>query len=155
YCQITRSETAQALFESLAVIFEHIGQVPSRIWFDQMAAAAIRKKNEHGEAIPTETLLRYSTHYGFEPVFCNPNSGHEKGNVENKVGYFRRNLFIPEIEVTDLTKVNRELLEKCDHDNDEAHYEVGISKNILLEQEKTKMGDLPWESFDSSRVEQR
>jgi len=155
YCQITRSETAQALFESLAVMFEHIGQVPSRIWFDQMAAASIRKKNEHGEAVPTETLLRYSTHYGFEPVFCNPNSGHEKGNVENKVGYFRRNLFIPEIDATDRQKVNRELLDKCDNDNDEPHYELGISKSILLDKEKKMMGDLPWESFDSSRTEYR
>lgn len=155
YCQITRSETTQALFESLTVMFEHMGKVPTKIWFDQMATAAIRKKNDRGEAIPTETLLRYCTHYGFEAVFCNPNAGHEKGNVENKVGYFRRNLFIPEVDATDLQKANRDILKKCDQENEEAHYERDISQTILLEQEKIKMGDLPIEPFDSSRAEHR
>ncbi len=155
YCQITRSETAQALFESLTAIFEHIDHVPSKIWFDQMSTAAIRTKNDRGEVVPTETMLRYSTHYGFKAIFCNPNSGHEKGNVENKVGYFRNNLFIPEVDATDLQKANRDILKKCDEDNDEPHYELKISKNILLEKEKSLMGNLPLESFDSSRADHR
>ena len=155
YCQITRSETAEALFESLTAILEHVGQVPSKIWFDQMAAAVIRTKNEHGEAIATETLIRYSTHYGFEPVFCNPYSGNEKGNVESKVGYFRRNLFVYDIDATNLEKANRDLLEKCDKDNEEPHYELSIGKNILLEKEKTKMRNLPLEPYDSCKIELR
>ncbi len=44
FCQITRSETMEAVCESLEKIFEHIGKVPSRIWFDQMAAAALRQR---------------------------------------------------------------------------------------------------------------
>ena len=34
-------------------------------------------------------------HYRFQADFCNPASGNEKGNVENKVGYSRRNAFVP------------------------------------------------------------
>ena len=36
-----------------------------------------------------------SAHYGFEPVFCNPASGNEKGLIENLVGYIRRNVCVP------------------------------------------------------------
>src|SRR5690554_2334851 len=89
FCQITRSETMEALCDGLINIFNFIGVVPNKIWFDQMAAACIRKKNEHGEPMPTERFARFALHYGFKPVFCNPNSGNEKGYVENKVGYFR------------------------------------------------------------------
>ena len=32
-------------------------------------------------------------HQGFNSNFCNPNSGNEKGLVENKVDFYRRNLF--------------------------------------------------------------
>ena len=29
----------------------------------------------------TDTFQRFTEHYGFKPVFCNPDSGNEKGNV--------------------------------------------------------------------------
>lgn len=31
----------------------------------------------------------FEKNFGFTATFCNPASGHEKGNVENKVGYHR------------------------------------------------------------------
>lgn len=51
-------------------------------------------RNELG--IVSEGFLRFMVHYGFRSNFCNPRSGHEKGSVENKVGYHRRNLFVPD-----------------------------------------------------------
>jgi hypothetical protein len=49
-----------------------------------------------------ELFLRFKAHYGFEVTFCNPYAGYEKGNVENKVGYFRRNIFVPLPTVTEV-----------------------------------------------------
>jgi len=155
FCQVTRSEGTQALLEGLTVMFQHIGKVPRKIWFDQMATAAIRMKNEHGEVVMTDTMLRYSTHFGFDAVFCNPNSGHEKGNVENKVGYFRNNIFIPELELINLQELNRKILIECDEDNEKSHYELKSSQKELLETEKVLMSDLPLEPFDSSKAENR
>jgi transposase len=42
--------------------------------------------------------------------FCNPASGNEKGNVENKVGFLRRNLLTPMIQAWPMEKVNEVLL---------------------------------------------
>lgn len=95
FCQITRSETMEALCEGLSAIFNYIGHVPDRLWFDQMAAACIRIKDSSGRPKMTEKFERFAVHYGFQASFCNPNSGNEKGCVEKKVGYFRNNLFIP------------------------------------------------------------
>jgi len=40
-------------------------------------------------------------------TFCNPEAGYEKGNVENKVGYVRRNMFVPVPTVVDVCVFNR------------------------------------------------
>lgn len=42
----------------------------------------------------SQLSLRFKCHYEFSISFCNPDSGHEKGNVENKIGYSRRNFFV-------------------------------------------------------------
>lgn len=156
FCQVTTSETMEALCEGLINIFDYVGTVPSKIWFDQMAAACIRKKDELGNPIPTENFLRFAQHYGFEPVFCNPNSGHEKGNVEKKVGYFRDNLFIPEPIVNDLNAYNKELLGKCANDNKRPHYlKTGYTITSLFEQEMKLMAQTTKVPYDYSRFEKR
>jgi transposase len=78
-------------YKSLAItflsFFENLeGFVPNKIWFDQLAAACAREKSKDGHPIIADRFLRFATHYGFEPVFCNPYSGHEKRNAEKKVG---------------------------------------------------------------------
>ena len=118
----TRSETREALLEGLITIFDFIGHVPSAIWFDQMSSAALRTRDEKGLVKVADPVMRFSTHYGFSIKFCNPDSGNEKGNVENKVGTIRRNLFVSEPTITDLDEFNKELLEKCLKRNKEIHY---------------------------------
>ena len=155
YCQITYSETMEALQEGLQAIFKHIGVVPTKIWFDQMAAACIRTKDKHGDAITTERFLRFATHYGFEPVFCNPYSGNEKGNVEKKVGYFRDNLFIPFIKCDDINSLNKNILKSCDIDNLKIHYKHQIPQCDLFEQEKLSMFTVTKAEYDTAKYEKR
>jgi len=54
--------------------------------------------------------------------FCNPASGNEKGNVENKVGYVRRNFLVPMPIVGQLPAWNATLLTRCEEDFDRPHY---------------------------------
>ena len=53
----------------------------------------------------------------------NPESGWEKGNVENKVGYLRRNELVPVPRFNDLAEENRHLLERCESDMQREHYD--------------------------------
>ena len=61
-------------------------------------------------------------HHRFKGEFCNPESPQEKGNVENKVGYIRRNYLLPPPEIVDLEKFNEELLRACKEDLEREHY---------------------------------
>ncbi len=155
YVQITESEQSEALFEALTNIFNHIGKVPKKIWFDQMSTAALRRKDEHGQVKMSERLARFSAHYGFESVFCNPHSGHEKGSVENKVGYYRRNFINTDRTLRDLDRVNRRLLKRCDEDHRRGHYQKKEAIETLFEREKASMRTLNRIPIDMRRLEVR
>lgn len=151
FAVVTRSETREALMEGLVSIFKFIGYVPSSIWFDQMSTAALRSKDEKGLVKTADFFLRFATHYGFSVTFCNPNSGHEKGNVENKVGTIRRNLFVPEPTIINLDNFNKNLLEKCLIRNQEEHYLHKRPVEELFEEEKVRMIPFNPAPFDTSK----
>ena len=67
-----------------------MGGVPTRIWFDN-ASSMVASIHQDGKRKMRESFARFVNHYGFEAVFCNKGAGIEKGNVENRVGYLRRN----------------------------------------------------------------
>ncbi|MCR1900126.1 IS21 family transposase [Irregularibacter muris] len=150
-----RSETREALLEGLATIFNFIGYVPSSIWFDQMSSAALKAKDEKGRVKVADFITRFSTHYGFTIKFCNPASGNEKGNVENKVGTIRRNLFVPEPTILDIKAFNTMLLEKCLKRNKEIHYRFKEPIEKLFEEEKSLMAPVNKVPFDTAKYETR
>ncbi len=152
FCQVTFSETMEAVCQSMEAIFKHIGKVPKRIWFDQMAAASLRQKDSNGNVVPNPRFQRFAVHHGFEIIFCNPYSGNEKGSVENKVGYFRNNLFIPEVNIDDIDKFNQNLLNICDKDNQREHYKISSETlSSLFTMEKEVMHNSNPISFDYAR----
>jgi len=55
------------------------------IWFDNTRTIVTDIIKGGGREV-TERFRRFCEHYRFKPVFMNPESGWEKGNVENKVG---------------------------------------------------------------------
>jgi transposase len=147
HMQLFKSANQECLLEGMKAIFEHIGGVPTAIWFDNMSTA-VKKVKEYGERDLTKGFLRFMMHYGFQSNFCNPNSGHEKGSVENKVGYHRRNMLVPIPEFKDLKEYNKELLLKCDQDMNRMHYKgYGMIKDLFME-DKQEFFKLPNVSFE-------
>lgn len=147
HTQLFKSANQECLLEGMKAIFEHIGGVPTAIWFDNMSTV-VKKIKEYGERDLTQGFLRFMMHYGFQSNFCNPNSGHEKGSVENKVGYHRRNLFVPVPEFTDLKIYNKELLLRCDRDMDRMHYKGHGRIQDLFREDKLEFFKLPKTPFD-------
>lgn len=155
FAVVTRSETREALLEGLLSIFNFIGYVPRAIWFDQMSSVALRTRDEKGLVKVSDFITRFATHYGFNIKLCNPASGHEKGNVENKVGTIRRNLFVPEPIIANLDAFNAKLLEKCLANHKENHYRLKEPIEKLFEQEKSLMVPVNKVPFDTARYETR
>jgi len=121
YLQLFYGENMECLLEGLDSIFRHIGAVPAELWFDNtktIVTEVIRGRKRE----TTERFDRFAEHYRMHAVFMNPGEGHEKGNVENKVGYHRRNLLVPIPRVPSVADFNCKLLDLCDRDAEREHY---------------------------------
>ena len=67
--------------------------LPARLIFDN---AKVAVKSEFGtQAAAQDDYSQLAAHYGFEPIFCNPASGGEKGLVEILVSYIWCNVCVP------------------------------------------------------------
>lgn len=152
YFQLFKGENQECLFEGLQRIFERLGGVPPRLWFDN-ASTVVTKILKQGERNLTTAFLRFKQHYNFTSVFCNPYAGHEKGNVESKVGYHRRNFFVPVPRFANLTEYNRQLLEEAVADHEREHYRFNDDISRLHEADKGVLLPLPLTDFDCSRYE--
>jgi transposase len=150
YTQVFKGENQECLLEGLKRIFERIGHVPYKIWFDNLSAAVILGKNKERSFV--EQFERFALHYKFQANFCNPNSGHEKGNVENKVGYIRRNMFVPIPHFDSIDKYNESLFDMAELDMKRKHYKKDEFIIDLLEEEKSTMYKLPDKPFEVCRI---
>jgi len=152
YIQLFKSQNQECLLEGLKAIFEYIGGSPREIWFDN-ASTIVKEIQRDGGRDLNKGFQRFMLHYNFLSNFCNPNSGHEKGHIENKVGYTRRNLLVPVPEFEDIREYNRNLLEKCDTDMHRKHYKKAKSIAALFEEDKKALCLLPSIPFEVYRLE--
>ena len=151
YFQLLYGENTECLLEGLDEIFRHIGGVPREIWFDN-APSMVSGVTKGGSRDLTDRFSRFQEHYGFKAVFMNPAEGHEKGSVENKVGYSRRNYLVPVPKFDDLKAYNARLLQDLDSDQDRQHYYKPAKINELFEADKASLLPLPTVRFDTSRI---
>ena len=154
YLQLNYGENMECLTEGLIAMFTHIGGVPQEIWFDN-TKTIVTEIIKGGERKTTESFDRFCEHFRFKPVFMNANSGNEKGNVENKVGYLRRNELVPVPRFYDLAEKNAELLANCDKDMEREHYDDDQHRLIseIFQEDKAALLPLPSVSFDTSRYD--
>ncbi len=150
YFQLFKGENQECLFEGLISIFEQTGGVSTKIWFDN-TSTIVTKVLKNGSRDLTDAFLKFKAHYRFEAVFCNPNSGHEKGHVEGKVGYHRRNMLVPIPRFTSLELFNEELLEKCEKDAEREHYRKNFTIETLFGADKSELLSLPGIRLDVSK----
>ena len=88
------TQTHEMLFDALTQAFRVLGGVPRRGIFDNMRTAVDRIGTGKSRQINAR-FAALASHYLFEPEFCNPASGWEKGQVEKNVQDARRRLWHP------------------------------------------------------------
>ncbi|MCL2876956.1 MAG: IS21 family transposase [Betaproteobacteria bacterium] len=152
WMQVFRSENQECLLEGLKNVFYHIGGVPVRLRCDNMATAVAHMLQGTDREL-TDGFARFMLQHRFAADFCNPDSGNEKGNVENKVGYTRRNMLVPVPVIDDFEAFNKELLTRCDADHGREHYRHGDTLEDRWEQEKKCLLTLPEYEYDVFRYE--
>jgi transposase len=149
YSQLFYGENMECLLEGLSAIFRHIGAVPDELWFDN-TKTIVTKIIQGGGRETTERFERFREHHRFQAIFMNPDQGHEKGNVENKVGYQRRNFLVPIPHFLSLSDFNRQLLNMCEEDGNREHYRHNATINELFVEDLKHCHPLPKIEFDLS-----
>ena len=149
---VTPKENTECFLEGLRQLFEMCGGVPNRIWFDNLSAAVVSVGTD-GKRKLTDEFQRFALHYRFQPVFCNPAQGNEKGHVENKVGYARRNWCVPLPVANDLEQLQNVINQQALEDLNRLHYAKGVLQQELWEQEKIKLLELPLVPYEVFRLE--
>jgi transposase len=148
FTQVFGGETAECVCQGLKDTFEYVGCVPHLIVFDNATGVGRRIKDT---VIETELFKRFKMHYGFEVRFCNPESGHEKGGVERKVAFHRKNLFVPVPVITDIKAFNTALFDKCLKLECREHYRKKVPIPDLLKEDIAASLPLPKKPFDVVR----
>ncbi len=133
---------AETTMAALAQCMETIGGVPKTLLTDRMGC--LKGATVAGLVVPTPDYVRFVTHYGTRPDFCEGADPASKGIVENLVGYVKSDLMIPEeLSVTDLAGANAKGVAWCAEVNARLHTEIAAVPAERLEIERPLLGDLP------------
>jgi transposase len=134
-----RAETTMA---ALAACMETISGVPKTLLTDRMGC--LKGATVAGLVVPTPDYVRFVTHYGTRPDFCEGADPASKGIVENLVGYVKADLMIPEeLCVSDLAGANAKGVAWCLEVNARVHTEIAAVPAERLLVERELLGDLP------------
>jgi hypothetical protein len=136
----------EAFFEGHVQAFHFFGGVPKRITYDNLKTAVyqVLKGKNRIEQDAFKTLRSY---YLFKSNYCNRAQAHEKGGVENDVGYAQRNFLSPILQVNSFEELNF-LLHKACLQNVRRHLrgkEAPVEE--LWEEEKALLIPLPTSDF--------
>jgi hypothetical protein len=133
---------AEATMAALAECFEAFGGVPRVALTDRMGC--LKGGTVAGLVIPTPAYVRFATHYGFRPDFCEGADPESKGLVENLVGYVKSDLMIPEqLSVADLAGANAKGRAWCVEVNAGVHSETAAAPAERLVTERAVLASLP------------
>ncbi len=107
-----RLQTHEMLFDAHVHAFRVFGGVPQRGIYDNMRTAVDRVGRGKDRQINAR-FLAMTSHYVFEPEFCNPAAGWEKGQVEKNVQDSRHRLWQPMPSFPELAALNAWLEQRC------------------------------------------
>ena len=105
-------QTHEMLFDAHWHGFRVFGGIPGRGIYDNMKTA-VDRIGRGKERQVNMRFLAMANHYVFEPEFCNPAAGWEKGQVEKNVQDARHRLWQPMPRFPDLVALNDWLEQRC------------------------------------------
>jgi transposase len=148
YVEFTLSETVEQFLTCHTNAFGYFGGCPANVMVDNLKSAVI--SHPRGQpAVYNPRYLDFARFHGFTVKACNPHSPHEKGRVENAVGYVKKN-FLNGLPLEQFALVNpaaRYWLEEVA--NVRMHGETRRTPNDLFAAEKPTLLSLPAAHYDT------
>jgi hypothetical protein len=141
FVRFAADERAETTMRLLAECFEVIGGVPGKVLADRMGC--LKGGVVASVVVPAPHYVRFASHYGFRPDFCEAADPESKGIVENLVGYAKADLMIPHAPFADLAAANEAAAAWCAEVNGVTHSEVCAVPAERLVTERELLGPLP------------
>ncbi len=146
------NEAQESFTDAHVRAFERFDGVPRRVRYDNLKTAVV-KILQGRDRTENERFIALRSHYGFESFFCEPgiDGAHEKGGVEQDIGWFRRNHLTPVPAFDTLADLNA-FLERCDTADDQRWRTgrgsgAGDRVHALAALERSALWTLPAERF--------
>ena len=146
FVQAYPAETQEIFFAGHVAAFDFFGGVPAEIWYDNLTIA-VQKVLQGTRREEQDSFLSFRTHYLYQAEFCNPASGWEKGGVEGRVGYARRNWLIGAGEFESWETLNTYLREQCRQEQNRRLRGRSQSIGERLQEEQAALRPLPAQPF--------
>lgn len=110
FVQAYPQENAQAFCDAHVKTFDFFKGVPWKILYDN-SGVIVRFEGKTQKRHFKTAFYHLKSHYLFQAEFCAPGKGNEKGHIENKVGFIRRNFFTPVPACESFEDLNEQLRE--------------------------------------------
>ena len=141
FVRFAADERAETTLAMLAECFEVLGGVPGKVLADRMGC--LKGGVVANVVVPTAEYVRFASHYGFRPDFCEAADPESKGIVENLVGYAKADLMVPQAPFGDLTAANAAAAAWCAEVNGVVHSEICAVPAERLLTERELLAPLP------------
>lgn len=130
--------------------FHFFGGLPHRLTYDNLKTAV--KKILVGPGREEQhAFIQFRSHYLFDSHFCTPGAGHEKGRVEDGVGYARRNFMSPLLAADSFEALNEQLRQACLADDERRVNRQPHTIAEAWQQEQAHLRPLPPRDLEGCR----
>jgi transposase len=145
-------ECTETFHEGHARAFAFFGGVARRLSYDNSKIAVVKLVGPHERQLARE-FLRLQAHFAFAAHFCRVRQAHEKGHVENGVGYVRRNFLVPVPQADTWDDLNAPLAAACRREFERTGGGRDRATAELLAADRAAFLPLPAEPFEARRIE--
>ena len=135
FVRFAADERAETTLGLLAECFEVLGGVPGTVLADRMGC--LKGGVVANVVVPTAEYVRFASHYGFRPDFCEAADPESKGIVEHLVGYAKADLIVPQAPFGGFSAANAAAAQWCAEVNGVTHSEICAvpAERLVIERE--------------------
>jgi transposase len=141
FVRVARDQKAVTTMRLLAECFEELGGVPKVMLADRMGC--LKGGVVANVMVPTPDYVRFATHFGFRPDFCEAADPESKGVVEALCRYAQEDLIVPADHWASEHDANDACRAWCVEVNTVTHSTIAAIPQTRLEEERKLLRPLP------------
>jgi len=141
FVRVARDQKAATTMGLLAECFELLGGAPKVVLADRMGC--LKGGVVANVVVPTPDYVRFATHFGFRPDFCEAADPESKGVVEALCRYAQSDLVIPADSWSTEAQANDDCRAWCDEVNAAMHSGIAAIPSQRLVEERALFRPLP------------